>query len=135
MDYASKIFGRLGYEAALRKGNESEQRVLDAFEHARVQTPEWFRRIDRASRELDLHEGVDYVIESDVGNLFLQVKSSDFMADRFRYKQWRGKYNRYIGVVSLEGLVTYEDICKRVFKILKKVRKKILRMRNSQGCP
>jgi len=55
---------------AQARGLESEERVLEA---CRLEPrPAWLRRARRATRTED-HSGIDVVVESDVGRLFVQV--------------------------------------------------------------
>ncbi|HZU96090.1 MAG TPA: hypothetical protein VFF73_05230 [Planctomycetota bacterium] len=59
--------------AARRRGRDNERRVLQALlEGAR---PEWLESARMATNEED-HRGIDVVVASDVGDLYLQVKSS-----------------------------------------------------------
>ncbi len=116
-------------EAARKRGIASEDSILRAFEVAHVPTPIWFRGIERASYELDVYEGVDFVVDSDIGKLYLQVKSSNLMANEFRRKQECRKYNQYIAIVSLEGCRTDEERCLRVFHVVGKKRLKLLNHR------
>ncbi len=116
---------KVAYEAGLRKGRENERKVIEAFETARVQTPRWFRGIDWAPQELD-GDGVDFIVASDIGQLYLQIKSSDALADRFRTRQARRRYNRYIAVVSTQGCATPEDICHKVINAVGKKRAQLI---------
>ena len=50
----------------------------------------------------DFNKGIDFVIESDVGKLFLQVKSSHHLAREFRAGQARRVYNQYIALVVID---------------------------------
>lgn len=121
-------------EAARRKGNQTEESIMHAFEVAHVETPVWFRGIVHAPQKLDLEQGIDFVIASDIGDLYLQIKSSNLMANKFRCKQGRkakpcqrrGRYSRHIAVVSTEGAATPEEICKRVFHAVGRKREKLL---------
>jgi hypothetical protein len=56
-----------------KRGRVSETRVLEAL--ALASRPEWMRAVRKASHTED-HAGIDVVVESDVGKLFVQVKSS-----------------------------------------------------------
>lgn len=55
------------------KGAIAEMRVLSAFRHFAL--PWWIRKVRRARRHED-RKGVDVVIETVGGRMFLQVKSS-----------------------------------------------------------
>lgn len=124
-DPLKKILGKLAYEAGLRRGSETECSIMNAFEEAKVATPKWFRGIEWAPKELD-GKGIDFVVGSDIGQLYLQVKSSNRLADKFRTRQDRRRYNRHIAVVSTEGCAAPEDICMKVFNAVARKRSKLL---------
>lgn len=63
------ILGRLGNE----RGVNAEARVVAAMRTAHK--PPWIRSVERAPARLD-RRGVDVIVRSDVGDLYLQVKSS-----------------------------------------------------------
>jgi hypothetical protein len=62
----------LGNEAR-KRGRTSEERVLEALELP--SRPAWMGAVRKATPAED-HAGIDVVVESDVGKLFVQVKSS-----------------------------------------------------------
>jgi hypothetical protein len=65
----NRQFGKV----ANQRGRGNEKRVLDACLLAA--RPGWMQAARLATREED-HDGIDVVIESDVGKLYVQVKSS-----------------------------------------------------------
>ena len=78
---------------ANQRGRTSEQRVLEACQLPG--RPAWMKSARAATRAED-HDGIDVVVESDVGKLFVQVKSSrrgkaDFEEKRRRA---RGDYEK-----------------------------------------
>jgi hypothetical protein len=64
-----RILGKIGSE----RGRGNEKRVLDACKL--TERPSWMLAARRATPAED-HAGIDVVIESDVGKLYVQVKSS-----------------------------------------------------------
>lgn len=58
---------------ARKRGRTNEARVLEAL--ALATRPDWMHAI-RAATKAEDHAGIDVVVESDVGKLFVQVKSS-----------------------------------------------------------
>jgi hypothetical protein len=58
---------------AKKRGRRSETHVLEAL--ALPTRPAWIRSFRKATKEEDA-AGIDVVVESDVGKLFVQVKSS-----------------------------------------------------------
>lgn len=73
-------FRRQLYLANKDRGTRSEERVLHALspEHR----PAWMRDVCKATAEQD-HRGIDIVLKSDVGDLYIQVKSSRGGQERF----------------------------------------------------
>ena len=77
--------GRLGSE----RGRKNEERMYDSIVRVRGSVPlKWITSIRRATRTED-REGVDLIVESDVGPLYLQVKSS--AAGQARFERRRRK--------------------------------------------
>ncbi len=70
---AAKRKPRLRGWLARERGRVNERRVLEAF--ALESRPPWIRRVREALRIED-NSGIDVVVESDIGKLYIQVKSS-----------------------------------------------------------
>lgn len=64
----SKILGQL----ANAKGHNNEKKVVDACKN---NLPKWIKDIRHGTPEEDCN-GIDVVVETDVGKIFLQIKSS-----------------------------------------------------------
>lgn len=99
-------------------GDANERVVLEDVRKV-TQELEWVRAVRRATEEED-HRGLDIVVETDVCDLFIQVKSSHANAEewRRRYKT-APTYSRTILVVmSIE-----RDICKRRGRIRSELRR------------
>ncbi len=70
---------RLIREIARRRGRENEERFLSSFteeELKRENLPVWFVRLRRSTPEED-RRGVDAIMETDVGGVLFQIKSSE----------------------------------------------------------
>ena len=65
----------------MRAGLRNEQNVMRVFSIP-FDAPAWFTEIRKATKEED-HHGVDFIITTDVGEIPLQLKSSDFGAQKF----------------------------------------------------
>jgi len=138
MKSSDPLFDLLCGRAAVRRGFDHEWDVMRAFDVAHIETPFWFLGINWATPEMDLERGTDLVVESDIGLLYLQVKSSLCIAEKFLRKQApdrparqsRGRYNKYIAVVIIEDGLSPEVICARVFKSLAKIRDRLLAERS-----
>ena len=128
----NQILRVVGKEATDRKGFQNEERVIRSFNESVVAVPIWFRGIDWAPRNLDLDKGVDFVIQSDIGKLYLQVKSSELMANKFRRKQRRKHHrkNKYIAVVVIHESDTDNVICYKVISAVGRKRQKLLAQRS-----
>ena len=82
MGKLGRIFGSLGNE----RGHRSESLALLALRAGPV--PDWLRSVEKAPWDLD-RRGVDLIVASDVGKLYLQIKSSMAGARRFEAKPRR----------------------------------------------
>jgi hypothetical protein len=106
-----RILGRLNLE----RGRDNEARVLAACTlDAR---PAWMVRARKATAAED-RDGIDIVIESDVGKLFLQVKSSRLGKSHFEQKRRRAT----VSVIIASAADTPEAILGRVVAALRPVR-------------
>ena len=109
------------------RGEFTEHKVMAAFRDA-VKLPSWLISCEKVSPELDA-KGIDFVIESDVGRLNLQVKSS--RAGRESHKE---KYEgKFIAVVVVDINDTSEKVLGKCIVSLGTLRKQILKHRNGKG--
>lgn len=88
----SKVMSEIG-RIATEKGKRAESRALEAAQRI---TESWMKSVRLATRKED-EAGIDIVVESDVGKLFLQVKSSKGSARSFS-KRPRRQHNEVIVV-------------------------------------
>jgi len=96
------------------RGLESELRVVEA---CRLPTrPPWMTKVRRATRIED-NSGIDVVVESDVGTLLIQVKSSNLGKKHFRPRAFLG-----IALVVVRPGDTPEALLKKVVGELEPVR-------------
>ena len=119
----------------LERGRRNEQRFLDAMKatHSPVKMPKWFIRGYHASKKEDRFEGKDAVIETtDAGKLFIQIKSSQAGAQRFKEKK-KGKRYSFIGVIVIRDDDTIESIRLKTRKILSKLRQDVFAERSNMG--
>ena len=72
-------------QAANRKGKLAEDRVLSAA-FVVCEKEEWLY-VARPATMMEDHDGIDIIVYSSIGKLFLQVKSSHCGARQFRYKR------------------------------------------------
>jgi hypothetical protein len=85
-------------------------------------------RASRLATRIEDHSGIDIVVDSDVGPLGIQVKSSDYYRKRFRERPLLG-----IAMVVAGSADTPEALLEKVVGALEKVRAGRLRMREKLG--
>jgi hypothetical protein len=128
------IFGRLGHDARVMKGRRNEDRVMDALIECQGILPEWFWTAYPGTPEQD-GQGIDYVVETrDLGIVYLQIKSSERFANKFKRRQRRGgprrdaaRYSEFIAVATLDDrVVENEQVVARILQGLEKARQRII---------
>lgn len=110
---------------ANERGASAERRVLLALAEAVPRTA-WLKSVRRATADEDAR-GIDIVADSDVGKLYLQVKSSRQGAYRFRRFRKRGP--AVIALVVCAQSHTDDEVQRRVLTALGKVRDELLATR------
>ena len=108
------------------RGFAQERQVVHAL--SGDDRPEWVYSAE-ISEEADDRRGVDVIVETDVGKLFLQVKSSHSGVERFN--QYRGVRRRPIGVVLIERSDSVDDIRLKATEALAALRAEIFRLRGT----
>lgn len=104
------------------RGFTNERKVLQAFAERTPDVPDWFIAIEKASRELD-RRGVDFVIfTADVGQLYLQIKSSERNKRRFE----TAHRHQNIAVVILHVYEFEEEVRGKIIAALSELRKRFL---------
>ncbi len=107
---------------ANQRGRTSEQRVLEACQLPG--RPGWMKSARAATRAED-HDGIDVVVESDVGKLFVQVKSSLRGKADFEERRRRAR----VAVVVVGAGDAAEKVLRKVVGELAKVRAGYLKER------
>lgn len=107
--------GKIGQE----RGRENEERTFRVLTSYSV--PAWFLKIDRATFEED-QDGIDFVVHSDVGKLFLQIKSSE--TGRMNARNPKNK-----AIVVINAKMSDEEVQAKLLAALGSVRDKFLKMR------
>jgi hypothetical protein len=109
------LLGKLGSE----RGRANEHHALEAC--LLPTRPAWMTSARAATRAED-HDGIDVVVESDVGKLFVQVKSSRTGKAAFAARRRRA----HVAVVVVKSGDTLEEILRRVVGALGPVRRQYL---------
>ena len=112
------LLGKLGSE----RGRANEHHALEAC--LLPTRPAWMTSARAATRAED-HDGIDVVVESDVGKLFVQVKSSRTGKAAFAERRRRA----HVAVVVVKSGDTLEEILRRAVGALAPVRKRYLTQR------
>lgn len=121
----SRIIGNFGNERGRRTENKFFEAMRAPFAEEMF---EWVSAVHRASAKED-RKGIDAVICTDVGKLFIQIKSSETGATEFRNGQHCR--HRMIGVIIIRDHHTPEDIRKRAKSILMELRQNIISVRGN----
>ena len=107
-------------------GLNNEKRVLAAFT---TEAPEWIRKIPwicgaRHASEMEDNAGIDIVFSTDVGEIKLQVKSSENARAEFVRRQMRGEVGADIITVSVSPSHDATALCHIILPLLSAERKK-----------
>lgn len=100
-------------------GHAGERRVLKSFHH--FGTPRWWQGIREATNEEDA-QGIDHVVFTDVGDIFIQVKTS--LSKGTSRSPKRNDRDVPIVYVNLED--SDVEIRKRVIRIISQEHRHIL---------
>jgi hypothetical protein len=103
---------------ATEKGRRAETRALEAVKRI---TKSWMRSVRAASLKEDA-AGIDIVVESDVGKLYLQVKSSKGSAKSFAKRPRR----QHIEIIVVPIDLTDTILDRRVLEALERARTWVL---------
>lgn len=109
-----------------RKGMSREDAVFHAFDPLGA-VPSWFYSIRRPTHEQD-SRGIDVIIESDVGDLYVQVKSSKAAARNFNSHPRRLP----IHAVWIHANSSEQQIRDKIVSAAQRVRAQILEKRGGR---
>ena len=70
------------------RGSWTEERFMRAIENSNGNAPDWLKGISRATKEED-RKGIDFIIHTVSGNVFVQIKSSEGGASIFKKRKSR----------------------------------------------
>jgi len=106
-----------------RKGHEAETRALNAA-HSLCLVRSWLRSARKATPDED-GRGIDIVVETTIGPLYLQIKSSLGAARSFRH----GRKNCKAIVVIITPDMDDEKVKNKVFCALCRLRRHFMKIR------
>jgi hypothetical protein len=110
---------------AKKRGRTNEARVIEAL--ALPTRPAWMRAARKATKSED-HAGIDVVVESDVGKLYVQVKSSPGGKAAFLERRRSAR----IAIVVVHVTDSPETLLRKVVGELGKIRAEYLKVRQGE---
>ena len=115
----TKIFSQL----ELERGHRNEERALEVIISAKLN---WVHSARLATKEED-SRGIDIVLETDIGQLFFQIKSSYYGMKKFIDKH--GNSRTRIAIIILNRFLIEESFQRKVLEAVNCERNAILAMR------
>lgn len=67
------------------RGFQTEEKFMRAIENGNGNNPDWYNGVSKATNEQD-QKGIDFIIHTIFGNIFVQIKSSETGAKKFLNK-------------------------------------------------
>ncbi len=111
------------------RGILNEQRFLDALKGPLENAPQWLVHVRESTREED-SRGIDAVVSTrDVGEIHIQIKSSDMGKEKFVKRQEAGRVNPNIIVIVIRDEHSAEEIRATLYLLAGEKRDQFLRMR------
>ena len=89
------------------RGFQTEERFIKAIENGNGNNPLWYKGISQATKKED-RKGIDFIIHTLFGNVFVQIKSSETGAKKFLKK--RQNQHRNIILLVIKGYYSEETI-------------------------
>ncbi|MCR4334256.1 MAG: hypothetical protein NUV47_00800 [Patescibacteria group bacterium] len=115
--------GQIINQLELQRGHRNEERVVNAVLSANLP---WIHSVQLANKEEDCH-GIDVVINTDVGKLFFQIKSSYYGKKKFLYTHRKSRTR--IAIIVLNRYLTEKEFQKIVEEAIQSEYQTILAMR------
>ena len=114
-----------------KRGAHTEAMVQNLIVLYKHMLPDWIINVRKANLEEDFYQGIDLVVDSDVGKIYIQIKSSSFYADKFLKAQALGRYNKFIGVFVFDNQKSQADNAEALLEKIREVRSRIVVNRRS----
>ena len=126
-----KNFGRLIYDLNTKRGHDNEDRLIRIVCERKIRWPSWFHDIYRGLLSQE-GLGIDAVVKTDVGKIFVQIKSSRAYAAKFSNLQRRRRYDQHIAIVVVNLNMNNEDIFQKLIYFVSEKRNKFLKERQER---
>ena len=110
------------------RGVATEFLFFRALQASHLELPRWFRSSRRATPEEDYSRGIDAVVELDVGQVKVQIKTSDI----HRAKYEKAHPGNHVLVIVLGANITLEEARKKILKLLFLRRGEMMRAKRSK---
>ena len=91
------------------QGFKTEERFMRAIENGNGNNPNWYNGISKATTEQD-QRGIDFIVHTAFGNIFIQIKSSEVGAIKFLNKKQIKNKNFRIVVLVIKNYYDEENI-------------------------
>ncbi|MDE1988584.1 MAG: hypothetical protein KGI39_02695 [Patescibacteria group bacterium] len=85
------------------RGFWTEERFLRAIENANGNAPCWFKGVSKSTKEED-GKGIDFIVHTVFGNIFIQIKSSEIGAIIFKKRK-----NKNLRIIILVIKIDYDE--------------------------
>ena len=85
------------------RGFWTEERFMRAIENSNGNAPDWLKGISKATKEED-QKGIDFIIHTASGNVFVQIKSSEAGANIFKKRK-----SRNLRIIILVIKIDYDE--------------------------
>ena len=123
----SKVFRKVGRD----RGRDKEDRFLKLFRYCTVPPgfPDWFHGICGATQEEDCR-GIDAIAFTDVGKIFLQIKSSSAGVEKFKKQQEQYPERKWSFPIIVRDADSDTKILEKTRAVLSQARQTILNHRN-----
>jgi hypothetical protein len=123
-------------ERTERVGRKTEARFLEAVHSAEsnVPMPEWVDSIELTKpNSAEDRDKIDAIVVTDIGKLFLQIKSSEKGAIKhFKKIARKDVRKKYIGVLVIRADDSVDEIRTSTWKILEDIHYKLISARATQ---
>ena len=120
------IIGRIGK----KKGRDGEDRILLVLKNSQDSWPGWLKSVRLATKEED-KKGCDIVADTDVGNLYLQIKSSITGVKEFKRRQRK----KMIAILISRPEMSQTQIINQSLQSLQSLRGSIISIRGIDKTP
>ena len=81
------------------RGFQTEKKFMRAIENGNGNNPDWYNGVSKATIEQD-QRGIDFIVHTSFGDIFIQIKSSQTGANKFLKKTKKQKVRIIVLVIK-----------------------------------